>query len=129
MALKTVVTLTDDIDGREADETVKFGIDGVHYEIDLGKGNADRLRTALQPFQAVARKVSNTASPRGRAGRAARATGIDRERSAQIRAWAKEHGLPVSERGRIASHLVDAYEAGAPGRVAGTSVPRATFSS
>ncbi len=117
MALKTVVTLTDDLDGQAADETVKFGLDGVYYEIDLGKVNADRLRTALQPFQAVARKVSNT---RGR-GRSSRASGVDRERSAQIRAWAKQHGLPVSERGRIASHLVDAYEAGDPSRVSAAS--------
>lgn len=121
MALKTVVTLTDDLDGHTADETVKFGLDGVYYEIDLGKVNADRLRTALQPFQAAARKVSNASASRGRAGRATRASGVDRERSAQIRAWAKQHGLPVSERGRIASHLVDAYEAGDPSRVSAAS--------
>jgi hypothetical protein len=126
MAQKTVVTLIDDIDGERADETVKFGLDGVNYEIDLGKGNADKLRTALEPFQAAARKAAGTATPRGRASRGGRTT--DRERSAEIRAWAKKHGLPVSERGRIASDLAAAYEAGDPTKLAGKKVPQAAFS-
>jgi hypothetical protein len=126
MAQKTVVTLIDDINGESADETVRFGLDGVSYEIDLGKGNADRLRTALEPFQAAARKATGAAAPRGRAGRGVR--GNDRERSAEIRLWAKKHGLPVSERGRIAGHLVAAYEADDPTKAGGAGVPQAAFS-
>ncbi|MBE7163473.1 MAG: Lsr2 family protein, partial [Williamsia herbipolensis] len=34
MAQKVVVTLVDDLDETEADETVEFGIDGTTYEID-----------------------------------------------------------------------------------------------
>jgi hypothetical protein len=120
MARKTVVTLIDDIDGESADETVTFGLDGVSYEIDLRTGNADRLRSALRPFQAAARKATAVASVRGRTGRDSR--GNDRERSAEIRVWAKKHGLQVSERGRIAATLVAAYEADDPGKFSGQAV-------
>src|ERR1700756_1288302 len=108
MAQKTVVTLTDDIDGELADETIKFGLDGISYEIDLRKGNAEKLRTALQPFQAAARKAGVAAALGRRGSRGARTAGGDRERSAEIRAWAKKHGLPVSERGRIAAAIAEA---------------------
>ena len=40
MAQKVFVSLVDDIDGSEADETVEFGLDGVNYEIDLSAENA-----------------------------------------------------------------------------------------
>jgi hypothetical protein len=114
MAQKTVVTLTDDIDGKTADETIRFGLDGVNYEIDLRRANADKLRDALRPFQEAARKVSTGRRGRGRGGRA---TAAGRDRSAEIRSWAKQHGLRVSERGRIAADLAAAYDAGDPERI------------
>jgi hypothetical protein len=36
---------------------------------------------------------------------------MSREKSAEIRQWARTQGLPVSERGRIASTVVEKYEA------------------
>ena len=50
MARTLVVTLTDDLDGGDADETVTFGLDGKSYEIDLSEANAEKLRKALAPF-------------------------------------------------------------------------------
>lgn len=101
--------LIDDIDGSEAHESVSFAIDGDTYEIDLRDENADVLRKVLAPFITKARAV------RHQTGRRARGTGsarsIDREKSAAIRRWAREHNLPVSERGRIAQTVVDKYEA------------------
>ena len=47
MAQKIQVVLIDDIDGGDADETVRFSLDGTHYEIDLSASNAARLRNAL----------------------------------------------------------------------------------
>jgi hypothetical protein len=35
MAQRTVVSLVDDLDGTEANETVEYALDGVIYEIDL----------------------------------------------------------------------------------------------
>ncbi|MDP9696140.1 UNVERIFIED_ORG: hypothetical protein J2X79_003719 [Arthrobacter globiformis] len=37
MAQKRVVILEDDLDGSEASETMKFGLDGREYEIDLNR--------------------------------------------------------------------------------------------
>lgn len=44
MATRIVIELIDDLDGSEATETVRFGLDGADYEIDLAGQNADELR-------------------------------------------------------------------------------------
>lgn len=111
MAQKVRVLLIDDLDGGDAEETVSFGLDGVSYEIDLSVNNAQKLRDALQPFVEQARRVPAAGRGRGRRARAA----SSRERSAEIRAWAKAHGRKVSERGRIPQSIVDEYEAATRG--------------
>ncbi|MFF3671033.1 histone-like nucleoid-structuring protein Lsr2 [Microtetraspora malaysiensis] len=111
MAKHTQVILIDDLDGGEANETVTFALDGKAYEIDLSGGNAKKLREALSPFVKGARHAEPTpvrGRRRGVAGGAQRA--MSREKSAEIRAWAKAHGHPVSERGRIAASIVEAYD-------------------
>ncbi|WP_326645950.1 Lsr2 family protein [Streptosporangium sp. NBC_01755] len=108
MAKQIQEILIDDLDGGEANETVAFAIDGTSYEIDLSDVNAKKLRDSLSPFVQSARRSSALAPRRRRAG-GARA--LTREKSADIRAWAKSHGLNVSERGRIASSVVEQYEA------------------
>src|SRR3954451_21139302 len=50
MASRTIVELTDDIDGKPAAETVRFGLDGREYEIDLSEKNAKALRKAFEPW-------------------------------------------------------------------------------
>jgi len=44
MAQKVTVEMTDDLDGSQADTTVRFAIDGTTYEIDLSKRNAAAMR-------------------------------------------------------------------------------------
>jgi hypothetical protein len=105
MAQKITVALEDDLDGGPADETVRFGIGGTEYEIDLSKRNAATFRRKLAPFIEHARKAGRGA--RRRPGR----TTSSRERSADIRAWAKDQGIAVSERGRIPASVVEQYEA------------------
>lgn len=108
MARKTVVTLEDDLDGGPADETLRFGIDGTDFEIDLSAKNAARFRRQLAPFIEHARRA-------GRGPRRPRRTAASRRRSRDIRAWAKEHGIELSERGRIPASVVSRYEAAAEG--------------
>jgi hypothetical protein len=117
MARKTVVELIDDIDGRPAQETVSFSLDGMAYEIDLSEGNADRLRAGLAPFVERARKAgaARAAAPPRTAGASHPAPAGDRDRSAAIRAWAKGEGLAVNERGRIPAKVVEAFEAAEAG--------------
>ncbi|WP_214411531.1 histone-like nucleoid-structuring protein Lsr2 [Sphaerisporangium fuscum] len=109
MATQIQKLVIDDLDGSEAKETVMFAIDGTEYEIDLSDDNAKSLRAALTPYIACARR-SPAAAGRGRK-RAGAPQRPSRDRSSEIRAWAKAQGLEVSERGRIASHIVARYEA------------------
>jgi len=109
MAQKITVALQDDLDGGPADETVRFGIGGAEYEIDLSNKNATAFRRQLAPFIEHARKAGR--GQRRRPGRSA----SSRERSGGIRAWAKDHGIAVSDRGRIPASVVEQYEAAVKG--------------
>ncbi|MEU8813761.1 Lsr2 family protein [Actinoplanes sp. NPDC048796] len=110
MAKQVITLLTDDLDGGEADRTVEFGLDGVNYTIDLSEKNAGKLRKALDPFLNAATRVgrSSVASPARRGAQAS--TGrASRDQNQAIREWANKNGYEVSERGRIPSHIVEAY--------------------
>ncbi len=107
MAEQIIKRLIDDIDGGEAEETVQFSLDGVPYEIDLSSANAKKVRDSLAPYVEHARRAgSGGAGGRRRRSRAA----SSRERSADIRAWAKARGIKVNERGRIPATVVEEYE-------------------
>ncbi|RCV55144.1 histone-like nucleoid-structuring protein Lsr2 [Marinitenerispora sediminis] len=108
MAQKVQVLLVDDLDGGEAEETVSFAVDGATYEIDLSEKNASKLRDALAPYVDAARKAP---AKGGRGGRRQQRNAPSRERSAEIRAWAKAAGKQVNERGRIPASIVAEYEA------------------
>ena len=71
MAQKVKIILIDDLDGGEADETVKFGLDGTQYEIDLSSAHADELRNALATYVSAARRESRRGGE-GRDGRTGR---------------------------------------------------------
>jgi hypothetical protein len=87
MAQKTVVILSDDLDGSEASETITFGLDGSEYEIDLNEAHANELRSALARFANAGRKISGR---RGRpAGRKVGVSGVDTK---TIRMWALDNG-------------------------------------
>jgi hypothetical protein len=105
MAQKVTVVLEDDLTGGPADQTIRFAFEGTDYEIDLNAKNAATFSRQLAPYIAHARRAGR-AQPH-RLGRAAGS----RQRSGDIRAWAKEHGLTVSERGRIPASVVEQYNA------------------
>jgi len=105
MATKVIVDLEDDLEGGPADETLRFGLGGSDYEIDLNKKNATRFRQQIAPYIEHARKAG-----RGQRRRSARSSS-SRDRSGGIRAWARNNGIPVSDRGRIPASVVEQYEA------------------
>jgi hypothetical protein len=109
MAKKTevVVTMTDDLDGGKADSSVTFAFEGVSYEIDLGKRNLAAMQKALAPYVSAARKVP---AARRSSSRSAPARS-SKEDLAAIREWAKANGHQVSDRGRIAGDVQEAYRA------------------
>jgi len=110
MATRTMITLEDDLDGSAAEETVRFGLGAAEYEIDLSAANAGRFRSQLAPFIDHARKSGRT--QRSRPAR----TSAARQDSAAVRAWAKENGIEISERGRIPASITEQYETAMAGR-------------
>jgi Lsr2 len=108
MAQKAVVSLVDDLDGGQADETVVFGLDGKSYEIDLSAANAAKLREAIAEFAEAARRPSGGRHRGGSNGVTARPA-ADREQNHAIREWARARNLKVSERGRLPAEVLEAY--------------------
>ena len=107
MVQKTVVTVVCDLphDGEvDGSETVSFAFDGNAYEIDLCGPHSKELREKMGAFADHARR------PTGGRRRKSR-TGPGRERSSEIREWARQQGKKVSERGRIPSSIIAEYEA------------------
>jgi hypothetical protein len=118
MAQQVLVQLVDDLDGTSSDDisTVKFGLDGVDYEIDLTEANAERLRKTFAEYSAAGRRTG------GRLQRGVRSSGAAAGEAGQVREWALQNGFELSGRGRIPSHVVEAYkqaqEAPAPRKAA-----------
>jgi hypothetical protein len=108
MAQRIHMLLIDDLDGGEADGTVRFGLDGTEYEIDLSAAHSDELRKALEKYLAHARRTGGTARSAARTRRGS-AT-VD---TAKVREWAKGRGIEVKDRGRVPADVVEQYQTAA----------------
>jgi Lsr2 len=105
MAQKIQTLFIDDIDGGEAEGTVRFALDGAEYEIDLSTQHNEELRAALANYVAHARKVGGTA--RRTAGRGVRKPSVID--NVAVRNWARENGYDIKERGRVPADLTAKY--------------------
>jgi hypothetical protein len=105
VAQKIQTLFIDDLDGGEAEGTVRFGLDGTDYEIDLNGKHSEDLHTALAKYVDHARKVGGAAR-RGLRGSHRAASSID---TTAVRAWAREQGIDIKERGRVPGDIVDQY--------------------
>jgi hypothetical protein len=66
MAAKITVTLEDDLDGGPAAETVRFGVGGTEYEIDLNERTQGHSASDLRPSSNMpARPERDSADRRG----------------------------------------------------------------
>ena len=106
MAQKIQTLFIDDINGGEADGTVRFSLDGTDYEIDLNAKHTQDLRDALANYVAHARKVGST-TRRGAARGNRRASTVD---TGAVRAWAREQGIGIKDRGRVPADVVARYQ-------------------
>ncbi len=111
MAQRVNVVLVDDIDDSEAIETVSFALDGVDYEIDLSEQHAGELRNALSLYIGHGRRTGGRRRSGRRASAAAPTSSGEGASAADIRAWAKENGWDVPERGRVSAEVREAYAA------------------
>ena len=100
MAQKIQTLLSDDIDGSAAEGTVRFGLDGAEYEIDLNAGHARELRDALARYVDAARRAP-AAAPRPSGG-------LD---TTEVREWARAQGIEVKDRGRVPADLLAQFKA------------------
>lgn len=115
MAQRRLTEMVDDIDPTEkAHERVSFMLDGVEYEIDLSDPRADDLREKLAEFVGHARRTGGRINRHRfdgtKGGGAKGGNRGSRSDAGAIRAWAAENGFDLSDRGRIPTHVLNAYE-------------------
>ena len=119
MAQRTIVQLTDDLDGKPIPdgkgETIRFSLDRTDYEIDLADKNAKALRDTLAKYVTAARRsgagtrsAGRSRAGRGGAGPSRDGRGYDPK---AVRAWAESQGIQVSQRGRVSADLVAKFQA------------------
>jgi hypothetical protein len=107
LARLIVKPLVDDLDSDGATETVAFAYRGVSYEIDLPEKSAAALDEALAPYLANAWRVrTKPATPRRAAAKSSVPAG-----PREVRAWARNKGIEVSNRGRISADVMRQYQA------------------
>lgn len=114
MAQRVLLVCDLDDDDSAGAETMSFAIDGSAYEVDVCSRHAAALRDAVAPYVGAGRRAGGSGSNisgarRARGGRPS--SGPDRQRTQEIREWARAGGHQVSDRGRIPARLVEEYEA------------------
>ena len=77
------ISLIDDFDGSEADETVTYSLGDQEYEIDLSEENAAKFRETLQPYIEKSRPVESQAA-----------------KSTTRRWWGKRTRPPATDQGK-----------------------------
>ena len=97
MARKVLIEMSDDLDGSPATQTIRFGFQGVEYELDLNDENAAEMTHWLQNYISHARRVGGQKRPAPRAS-----SGTD---ASAVRAWAHENGIDVNKRGRVPADI------------------------
>lgn len=118
MAQKIQTLFIDDLDGSQAEGTIRFGLDGTEYEIDLSTKHAEALRTTLARYTAAARRNPGSAARqpgknirRPSLGDASPRTRTTRASNSEMRDWARTQGMDVKDRGRIPAELVVKFKA------------------
>jgi hypothetical protein len=119
---------TDDLTGKSGKdvETVEFSLDGTAYAMELNPANSKALRRIYAEYIPHARKARpatlngmrarvravNGSGPNGTRNYAAKK--LTTARSTEIRDWAKQQGLKVNDRGRIAATVVKEFDLAHP---------------
>ena len=108
MAQKIQTLFIDDLDGSAAEGTVRFGLDGTEYEIDLNARHAQELRATLARYTEAGRKAGGAAQQPARGARRGSASGLN---TTEVHKWAKAQGIEVKDRGRVPAELVVKFKA------------------
>lgn len=117
MAQQTTIILVDDLDDTiPATETIRFGVDGTSYAIDLSAEHAAALREDVATWVTHARRTGGrprhtSTRTRGAAQPQRSRTRTGRKQPTTVRDWARSNGYTVSARGRIPTAVQDAFDA------------------
>jgi len=104
VAQKIQTLFVDDIDGGEAEGTVRFGLDGADYEIGLSVAHSEDLHKALAPYIAHGRKAGG--ARRAVRSRSGNGGAVDTHK---VREWARGQGIEIKDRGRVPADVVEKY--------------------
>lgn len=108
MGKQTVIV--DDLTGELLDagqgKHIPFSVNGTDYEMDLTKANADEFMQVMKRYTDRATKVESRRPTPTAGGKKKR----DPQHLQAVRTWAREQGMEVSDRGRIAAEIEAAYE-------------------
>ena len=91
------VVLTSDISGGSPARTYTFAWEGVGYEVDLTDTEAQAFRDALTPYFDVARALGGKSAPKA---------SLIGYTAAQVRAWARNNGIDVPDKGRVPNDVI-----------------------
>ena len=108
VAQKVQTLFIDDIDASAAEGTVRFGLDGTEYEIDLNAEHAQQLRNTLAAYVRAARPIGGSSRRAARGGRREPANTLN---ATEVREWAKAQGIKVKDRGRVPAELAAKFKA------------------
>ncbi|AJT42487.1 Lsr2 dimerization domain-containing protein [Psychromicrobium lacuslunae] len=105
MAQREVIEHIDDLTGEVVDDvrTVRFGFEGLDYEIDLSGANASEFMRILAPYLRKSRRVR-----RARQG-ASNSLPASEVPVTVKRSWLLENGFAVSKAGRMKLEHHEAY--------------------
>ena len=118
MAQKIQTLFIDDLDGSAAEGTVRFGLDGTEYEIDLNAEHAKNMREALARYVNACCWAGGSARKPARGSSRRSANGLN---TTEVREWARAQGIEVKDRGRVPADLVVKFKAATEIELSGLS--------
>lgn len=111
MAQIREVRLVDDLDGSDAQhENVVLQVAGKRVKLDLNETHYQELLGVADKFLQAGQPAGHDVAP-GRRPRGSVGARRNNRELAAIREWARQNGHQVSDRGRIARPVVEAYRA------------------
>lgn len=127
MSREQITVIKDDLDGTpitedDGESLIEFAFGGVDYNIDLNAKNRAKFEKAMAPFVEHATEVEPEPEPivlprsattrRTRStGGASSGSGRSKEELEAIRAWGRQKGHQISDRGRISANIIEEFDA------------------
>lgn len=107
--MATVTKKIDDMNGEDADETVTFGYKGQEFTIDLSTANAELFEALMSTYVAAGTTVEAPAKALRAPARGKTTAQFPAGYLDKVRAWARDNGYMVSDKGRVKLSILEEY--------------------